>query len=219
MRDSIVRVRLRQQHDYLFSIDFGAGVPLLLADEPAPLGAGAGPSPMQLLASSVGNCLSASLLFALRKFKQHPEPIGCEVDAEVGRNTEGRLRVLKIDVRLTLGVPAAALDVVELHRLHILRMNLCDIFDAFTDKEDAAARQQDKDFVCLVVPLHLAKPVRQEFVNRAQDCHSPRAIVNQRRVTYAIVLADFKQRCWNSHGVLLWTRSAIQVFTLSPNRR
>ncbi len=113
MSESTVRVRLRQQHDFLFSIDFGAGVPLLLADEPAPLGAGAGPSPMQLLASSVGNCLSASLLFALRKFKQHPEPIGCEVAAEVGRNTEGRLRVLKIDVRLTLGVPAAALEHLE----------------------------------------------------------------------------------------------------------
>jgi len=110
MNDPKVTVRLRQQHDYLFSIDFGAGLPVLLADEPPPLGAGAGPSPMQLLASSVGNCLSASLLFALRKFKQHPEPIDCEVDAEVGRNAEGRLRVLKIDVRLTLGVPAAALE-------------------------------------------------------------------------------------------------------------
>lgn len=110
MSDSKVGVRLRQQQDYLFSIDFGAGSPLLLADESPPLGAGAGPSPMQLLASSVGNCLSASLLFALRKFKQHPEPIDCEVDAEVGRNAEGRLRVQKIDVRLTLGVPAAALE-------------------------------------------------------------------------------------------------------------
>ena len=85
-------------------------MPALRTDEPAPLGAGAGPSPVQLLAASVGNCLSASLLFAVRKFKQTPEPLGCSVQAEVGRNAEGRLRVLGLTARLTLGVPAAAID-------------------------------------------------------------------------------------------------------------
>lgn len=65
---------------------------------------------MQLLSAAVGNCLSDSLLFALRKFKQSPEPLHCEVRAEVGRNPEGRLRVLKMDARLTLGVPAAQLQ-------------------------------------------------------------------------------------------------------------
>ena len=64
---------------------------------------------MQLLAAAVGNCLSDSLLFALRKFKQAPEPIRCEVTAEVGRNPEGRLRVLAMHAVLTLGVPAASL--------------------------------------------------------------------------------------------------------------
>ncbi len=63
---------------------------------------------MQLLAAAVGNCLSDSLLFALRKFKQAPEPIRCEVVAEVGRNADKRLRVLGMQVNLTLGVAAAA---------------------------------------------------------------------------------------------------------------
>ncbi len=85
-------------------------MPLLQADEGPPLGGGAGPTPVQLLAAAVGNCLSASLLFALRKFKQAPEPIACAVDAQVGRNADGRLRVLGLDVRLTLGVPAAQLE-------------------------------------------------------------------------------------------------------------
>ena len=49
---------------------------------------------MQLLAAAVGNCLSDSLLFALRKFKQAPEPISARSRAEVGRNAEDRLRVL-----------------------------------------------------------------------------------------------------------------------------
>ena len=103
-------VRLRQTQDYQFDVDFGAGVPALRADEPPPLGRGSGPSPVQLPAAAVGNCLAASLLFALRKFKQQPEPIGCEVTAEVGRNAEGRLRVLGMEVRLTLGVEAARLQ-------------------------------------------------------------------------------------------------------------
>jgi len=57
----------------------------------------------------VGNCLSDSLLFALRKFKQAPEPIRCDVYPEVGRNDQARLRVLRIKAVLTLGVPAASL--------------------------------------------------------------------------------------------------------------
>lgn len=104
------RVQLRQQQDFQFEIDFGEGKPRLLGDEGPPLGQGAGPTPVQLLAAAVGNCLSDSLLFALRKFKQAPEPISCEVTAEIGRNAENRLRVLGLDVALKLGVPAAQLE-------------------------------------------------------------------------------------------------------------
>ncbi len=103
-------VVLVQRQDYQFTMQFGGDAPDWLADEPPPLGQGAGPSPVQLLAASVGNCLSDSLLFALRKFKQQPEPIRCEVEAEVGRNAENRLRVLGMQVRLTLGVAADQLQ-------------------------------------------------------------------------------------------------------------
>lgn len=113
MSESNIHVQLQQKQDYQFDISFGAGIPVLLGDEPAPLGAGQGPSPVQLLAAAVGNCLSDSLLFALRKFKQAPEPLRCDVQAEVGRNTEGRLRVLSIKAVLTLGVPAASLQHLE----------------------------------------------------------------------------------------------------------
>ncbi len=110
MSDGKVSVRLVQAQDYRFDVDFGAGVPALRVDEPPPLGEGSGPSPVQMLAGAVGNCLSASLLFALRKFRQAPDPIRTEVTAEVGRNAEGRLRVLGMQVTLTLGVPAASLQ-------------------------------------------------------------------------------------------------------------
>lgn len=110
MSETSIHVQLNQKRDYQFDIQFGGEVPDIMGDEPAPLGAGQGPSPVQLLAAAVGNCLSDSLLFALRKFKQAAEPLRCDVEAEVGRNAEGRLRVLGIKAVLTLGVPAASLE-------------------------------------------------------------------------------------------------------------
>lgn len=106
-------VRLDQVQNYQFDVRFGPALPLLRADEPPPLGQGQGPTPVQLLAAAVGNCLSDSLLFAFRKFKQAPEPIATEVAAEVGRNAEGRMRVLTMHATLTLGVPAEQLDHLE----------------------------------------------------------------------------------------------------------
>ena len=110
MSEEVVTVQLRQHQDYQYDIDFGAGLPALRADEPPPLGQGTGPSPVQLLAASVGNCLAASLLFALRKFKQDPKSVDAAVRATVGRNEQGRLRVLKLEARLTLGVAGSTLE-------------------------------------------------------------------------------------------------------------
>ena len=110
MTEKLITVTLTQQQDYRFDIRFDDSMPVLTSDEPAPLGTGRGPSPVQLLCAAVGNCLSDSLLFALRKFKQAPEPLRCEVCAEVGRNAEGRMRVRGINATLTLGVPATGLQ-------------------------------------------------------------------------------------------------------------
>lgn len=110
MSGKIIRVELSQRHDYRFDIAFGDEMPLLTSDEPAPLGTGLGPSPVQMLCAAVGNCLSDSLLFACRKFKQLPEPIQCAVTAEVGRNSDNRLRVLRMNAQIRLGVLAASLE-------------------------------------------------------------------------------------------------------------
>jgi uncharacterized OsmC-like protein len=105
-----ITVTLEQQEDFHFAIRFGESIPRLDADETPPLGKGAGPTPVQLLAAAVGNCLSDSLLFALRKFKQAPEPIRTVVEATVGRNAENRMRVQRIAVRITVGVAGASLQ-------------------------------------------------------------------------------------------------------------
>ena len=107
---NVVTANLKQDRDFRFAIEFGEGMPVVYGDEPPPLGKGTGPSPSQLLAAAVGNCLSDSLLFALRKFKQKPEPIQTTATATVGRNAENRLRVLGINVKLTLGAPRASLE-------------------------------------------------------------------------------------------------------------
>ncbi len=111
MSQDRVTVQLAQRQDYQFQNHFGEAVPPLITDEPAPLGAGSGPSPVQLLASAVGNCLAASLLFALRKFNpQAAGDIRAEVSAETSRNAERRLRVTAMTVRLTLGMPVQGLQ-------------------------------------------------------------------------------------------------------------
>jgi len=110
MAEKTITVELRQRSNYQFDIEFSDGMPLLMSDEPAPLGEGRGPSPVQLLSASVGNCLSDSLFFALAKFKQKPEPIHTTVSAVVGRNADGRMRVLRMEAKLHLGVEAHKLE-------------------------------------------------------------------------------------------------------------
>jgi uncharacterized OsmC-like protein len=53
--EKLISVTLTQQQDYRFEIRFDDQMPVLTGDEPAPLGAGLGPSPVQLLCASVGN--------------------------------------------------------------------------------------------------------------------------------------------------------------------
>jgi uncharacterized OsmC-like protein len=113
MSGKTIRVEISQQHDYRFDINFGDAMPLLTSDEPVPLGTGLGPSPVQMLCAAVGNCLTDSLLFAFRKFKQAPEPIQCVVTAEVGRNADNRLRVLNMNAQIRMGVLAASLAQVD----------------------------------------------------------------------------------------------------------
>jgi len=104
-----IEINLRQERDYRFAIEFGAGVPTLYGDEAPPLGAGSGPTPVQLLAAAVGNCLSDSLYFALRKFKQDPQGIATKVSATIDRNIEGRMRVTRMQVTVKLGAVAATI--------------------------------------------------------------------------------------------------------------
>lgn len=103
-------VTITRQSGYQFLVDFGPSLPQWLADEPAPLGQGTGPAPDHMLLAAVANCLSASLLFALQKFKQDPGALIATATPEMGRNENKRLRIQRVHVQLELGKTAAELE-------------------------------------------------------------------------------------------------------------
>lgn len=105
-----VSITLTRESAYRFTVDFGEGWPQGHNDEPAPLGEGSGPGPKHMLLAGVANCLSASLTFALSKFKQDPGRLQATATATVGRNADNRLRIQHIDVDLRLDKPAAELE-------------------------------------------------------------------------------------------------------------
>jgi organic hydroperoxide reductase OsmC/OhrA len=104
-------ITLDWKQGYEFTVDFGIdGVPSLLTDEPAPLGAGSGPNPARLLAAAVGNCMSASLKFCLDRAHIDVAALNTSVTGTIVRNERGRLRIGSLSVRLE---PVVATDDIE----------------------------------------------------------------------------------------------------------
>lgn len=103
------RIDITQTGRYRFEVDFGAAFAPFAIDEPAPIGDGTAPAPEQLLAASVAYCLSASLFFALTKYRQDGGPIRASAECTIERNEAGRLRVTAIDVDIRLAADATTL--------------------------------------------------------------------------------------------------------------
>lgn len=99
------KVELTLQDGYHFEATFDQMDMMGFAmDEPEPTGKSKGPNATRVLAAAVGNCLSASLLFCLRKAKVDPDGLRTRVEVDTRRNDDGRLRVggLKVSIRLDL---------------------------------------------------------------------------------------------------------------------
>jgi organic hydroperoxide reductase OsmC/OhrA len=104
-------ITLTQVRDFEFNVKFDlAQIPELAVDEAPPVGEAAGPNPDRLLAVAVAHCLSSSLLFCLRKFKQDGGGIIAEAAGTLVRNERGRLRIGRLDVVLRLGLEAGAIE-------------------------------------------------------------------------------------------------------------
>lgn len=106
--------RLVLRDEYAFDVAFQCEVPShLLTDASPPLGKGAGPDSEMLLAAAVANCLSASLAFALRKYKNEGVSLSSTASVRLGRNSEGRLRVQRLAVEIRLDAPGGTYRLLE----------------------------------------------------------------------------------------------------------
>jgi uncharacterized OsmC-like protein len=111
-----ITVVLEQEEDFAFRIRFeGLDVPDVLSDEAEPLGHDGGPNPARLLLAGIANCLSASLLFALRKHRNAPGRLRASITAVPTRNAQGRWRIPRVDA--TLQLPDANADYQHLERV------------------------------------------------------------------------------------------------------
>lgn len=146
--DSDFPIQLEQEADYRFAVRFGDGaVPVLHTDEPPPLGGGSGPGPDDLLGAAVANCLAASLLFAMRKFRNDPAPIRARAAVRKGRNDRGRLRVVEIRVELQIGL--AAVEVQSRERILAQFEEYCVVTQSVRGGIPVAVRVVDRDGVVL----------------------------------------------------------------------
>lgn len=106
----VFTLELEQLRDFEFRVKFDwPDVADLDLDEPEPLGRASGPNAARLIGAAVANCLSSSLLFCMRKFKQSPGPMRAEVKGELVRNERGRMRIGRFDVTIRLAEDAAAI--------------------------------------------------------------------------------------------------------------
>lgn len=111
MEDKSFSVKLKLLENYLFEVDFG-DFGNVITDEPEPLGGGEGPNPVRMLAASIANCLAASLLFSIRKFKEDPGTISAEISGTLER-VEGKWRAPRMAVNLHLGNSQGSIPHIE----------------------------------------------------------------------------------------------------------
>lgn len=106
-------LRIEQVEGFDFRVDFDKEhYESLRMDEPAPLGRDTAPNPARVLAAAVGDCLSASLVFCLKRRGVVVEGLRSEVRVQLVRNEHKRLRIGRIEVVLNPRdpIPAEALD-------------------------------------------------------------------------------------------------------------
>lgn len=100
MAETEFSVSLTLRAGYEFDVDFGNGLPPLRMDEPPPLGEEHGPNASRVLAAALGNCLSASLLYCLRRARIEVQALRTTVAGTHTRNAQGRLRLGRFRVTL-----------------------------------------------------------------------------------------------------------------------
>jgi organic hydroperoxide reductase OsmC/OhrA len=117
-------LHLEQEDRYAFRVKFDLNkADDLLMDEPPPLGERNGPNASRRLAAAAANCLSASLMFCLAKEDVPSQSVKTEATCTMVRNDKKRLRIGRLDVRITAG--DALLDSKKSERCMALFEDFC----------------------------------------------------------------------------------------------
>ncbi len=99
MASETFEVALTRETGYRFAVELDDGQEFVV-DEFPPVGRGEGPNPARLLATTVGHCLSASLVFCLNRSRIALLDLRTTVEGRLARNERGRLRVGGLRVRI-----------------------------------------------------------------------------------------------------------------------
>jgi organic hydroperoxide reductase OsmC/OhrA len=124
----------------------------LLMDEPEPIGHRKGPNAARLLGAAIGNCLTASLLFCLRRSKLELAGTRTKVVGHVVRNDQGRMRVGKYRVRIDL--PVAAEERASVERCLSLFEDYCVVTASIRSGIHVAVDVHDRDGGTLYSSAH-----------------------------------------------------------------
>lgn len=95
-----ITVRLFRKYQFTAEFNDVENSPVMLFDEPPPLGSGRAPNAAAVLGAAVGNCLAASLTFCLRKVRLELDGLTAHITTHIVRNEQGRFRIGGIDVEL-----------------------------------------------------------------------------------------------------------------------
>jgi uncharacterized OsmC-like protein len=107
MDEKEFNLTLTRGEGFQFVTEFdGEKMAKLLLDEPAPLGEDEGPNAARVLGAAVGNCLSASLLFCLKRARVDVAGMRTEVRGHITRNEQGRFRIAGISARIVTEIPS-----------------------------------------------------------------------------------------------------------------
>ena len=111
-----VETKLKLIEGYKFDVNFDVDyLPNLVADEPKPIGEGSGPNAPRLLSAAVGQCMSSSLIYCLKKARIPINNIETTVKTNLFKNEKGRTRIKNIDIQILL----------EINEEHKSRLNRC----------------------------------------------------------------------------------------------
>lgn len=104
MEDKHVEVNIEHIKDLQFKVMFDSVGFEMLMDEPEPIGSNKGPNPSQILSAAIGNCLSGSLMFCLKKARAEVKGLKSKIITTITRTDKGRMRIGGSTVEIILDI-------------------------------------------------------------------------------------------------------------------